>query len=210
MPGASPGGRLPVDQATWCVYQASLGLAAAGLVHRDVKPANLLLATPSGSGHPTLIPGDLQAGARLIVADWGLVLDPTAERLTKTASAMGSPLYMSPEQCRCTHSATVASDIYALGIVLYEAITGAPPFDGSDPCEILEKQVKDEPPWPDDLPAEVRLILERCLAKNPIDRYADHAQFQAALLPLFFQPTTPSSTAQGSGWIGRILKWKPT
>src|SRR5262249_9177582 len=123
-------GRLPIAEAVDYVLQACEGVAEAhrmGMVHRDIKPANLFLLRVSDGAHP------------VTVLDLGNSQQPPAApgassvaevSTTKTSAMLGSPLYMSPEQLRSTRSVDARSDIWSLGVVLYEAISGRSPFLG--------------------------------------------------------------------------------
>jgi serine/threonine protein kinase len=140
------------------------GVAAAhekGIVHRDLKPGNILIAA---SGEPK-------------VADFGLAhLLESPEQLTRTGTALGTPLYMSPEQVEGHSSAiTPRTDVYGLGAVLFEAVTGRPPHTGQMVQEIYRKIVHEEPPSPSDLRPEVcadlQTVVLKALEKRPQDRY---------------------------------------
>jgi eukaryotic-like serine/threonine-protein kinase len=140
-----------------------------GLIHRDVKPHNILLTT---DGTPRL-------------ADFGIahLVDGST---TRTAAILGSAQYLSPEQSR-GDEATERSDIYACGIVLYEMLAGRPPFEGSNALAVANQHLNVPPPPLVAPPGAVTLVLERAveraLAKDPEDRYADTAEMQAALRP---------------------------
>ena len=133
-----------------------------GVVHRDLKPANILL-TPDGTPK---------------VADFGLAKLLNVESgLTRTDSVLGSPSYMAPEQAEGkTKQVGPAADVYALGAILYELLTGRPPFRGATVLETLE-QVKTAEPVPPSrlvpgLPRDVETIALKCLQKDPDRRYA--------------------------------------
>jgi serine/threonine-protein kinase len=154
-----------------------------GIVHRDLKPQNLfLMATAAG-------------GTRLKVLDFGIAkrfesLDFTREArgLTQTGTVLGSPLYMSPEQLTAPKDVDRRSDIWALGVILYEMLAGQPPFDGNTLID-LSMKICTQAPVPvhtvrDGIPEEFSFILERCLQKNPEDRFSMAEDLAAALFPL--------------------------
>lgn len=136
-----------------------------GAVHRDVKPHNVLVATDG----------------RVLLADFGIVqpLDATGERLTRTGIFMGTPEYVSPEQLEARH-VDGGSDLYSLGIVGYEILTGRVPFSGSTPQLILAHTQTPPPPLRQmvpSLPPELESVFERVLAKNPRERYQSGEEF---------------------------------
>jgi WD40 repeat protein len=161
-------GALGLREAAVIVHQAALGLAAAharGLVHRDVKPSNILLERASG---------------RAKVADFGLAraLETRTERLTQSGAIAGTPPYMSPEQVVAPQRIDRRSDVYGLGAVLYEMLTGEPPFRGV--AHLVFQQVVHEEPRPprrlnDAIPRDLETICLHCLRKEPEKRYLDAA-----------------------------------
>ncbi len=152
------------------VRQLTRGLAAAhdaGIVHRDLKSSNILL-----------VPG--ADGERAVITDFGLARSShqSAEGLTLTEAGglLGTPAYMAPEQVAGL-PATAASDIYALGVVLYEMLTASLPFHGDSPLEVAVKRLR-EPPTPIEtyragISARFRETIERCMAQEPERRFAD-------------------------------------
>jgi eukaryotic-like serine/threonine-protein kinase len=199
-------GRLPVARATAIARRLCWGLDAAhaaGVVHRDLKPANVLLAPDAEHGEtPKLIDFGL---AKLAAA-----LGESA-RLTRTGQIIGTPQYMSPEQIS-GHKIDGRADVYALGCLLYEMLTGRPPFAGSeDDVQILYKQMHEPPPplakfLPDVAPA-LDTALAKALEKEPGHRYASMRSFAAALAPVSPEPTgmRPAGTSGVREPSGRVI-----
>lgn len=165
-----------------------------GVLHRDLKPSNLLL---DGFGQPH-------------VSDFGLArrLD-NSERFTLTGEVLGSPSYLAPEQARGDRAHEgPASDVYALGAILYQMLTGRPPFLGASPQAILRQVIETEPLAPRKLNPAIPLDLEtvclKCLEKEPARRYPT-AQALAAELDRFlkYEPLQ----ARPVGWAGRTWRW---
>jgi eukaryotic-like serine/threonine-protein kinase len=145
---------------------------AAGIVHRDVKPNNVMLAL----GQPD--------AARLV--DFGIARHAGAHnRLTHTGAIIGTPQYMAPEQARGLRDVDARVDVYALGCVLFECLTGSPPFIGETPVAVLARVLLEEPPrlwerWPG-APAALEALVARLLAKEPQQRPKDGAAVLALL-----------------------------
>jgi len=162
-------GPLPAPEALGVTAQAAAGLEAihaAGVVHRDLKTLNLML----------------DRSGRVRVMDFGIA-KPAGEETADGASGyvLGSPEYMSPEQAR-GRPADPRSDLYALGVVLYELVTGDVPFRAETPVATLLLHVEKEPPLDDPrLPPALRRVLARCLAKDPAARFASAGELRAAL-----------------------------
>ncbi len=137
----------------------------AGIVHRDVKPANLIV-TPD---------------RRVKVTDFGIARAADDAQITRTGAVMGTPQYLSPEQARGNPSVP-ASDVYSLGVVAFECLTGRRPFEADSPiATALAHLQQPVPDLPSDLPEDLRTIVRRALAKEPAERYADGAELAAAL-----------------------------
>ena len=164
-------GKMPPQQALDVVGQAALGLDAAhqaGVVHRDVKPGNLLVR-PDGV---------------VKITDFGIAWAADAVPLTRTGTVVGTAYYLSPEQASGA-PVTPASDVYALGVVAYECLAGVRPFPGSNPLAVATAHLQQEPPpLPDDVPAPVRELVMSALAKGPAQRPADAGVFGRQALAL--------------------------
>ncbi len=137
----------------------------AAIVHRDVKPANLIV-TPD---------------RRVKVTDFGIARAADDAQITRTGAVMGTPQYLSPEQARGNPS-TPASDVYSLGVVAFECLTGRRPFEADTPVATALAHIQQPiPDLPEDIPEDLRTIVRRALAKDPAERYADGAALAAAL-----------------------------
>ncbi len=148
-----------------------------GIIHRDLKPANIFVVRDS----------ETQGGERTKILDFG-VCKLTGARdasSTEAGTMIGTPVYMSPEQCRAAGDVDARSDIYALGSVLFHMLTGRPPFDCESVGEFIAAHLKDEPQPPSTIEPSVRPavdeIVMRCLAKNPDDRYQTARDLQGAI-----------------------------
>ena len=161
-------GRLDVPRTLHLLRQAADGLAAAhaaGLVHRDVKPANLLVRNDGV----------------LKVTDFGIARSASSVPITQTGQVIGTPHYLAPEQAEGRSSGS-ASDVYALGAVAYECLSGRRPFEGENPVQVALKQIREEPaPLPPDVPPDVRAVVERAMRKDPAERFPDAAALREAL-----------------------------
>ncbi|KUN28369.1 serine/threonine protein kinase [Streptomyces antibioticus] len=129
---------------------------ADGVVHRDLKPANVLLQQRGGQMHPLL-------------TDFGIARLADSPGLTRTHEFVGTPAYVAPESAE-GRPQTSAVDIYGAGILLYELVTGRPPFSGGSALEVLHQHLSSEPRRPSTVPDPLWTVIERCLRKNPDDR----------------------------------------
>jgi len=167
-----------------------------GLVHRDLKPQNILLAA---DGSPK-------------VADFGLAhLMDARERITRTGTAVGTPVYMAPEQVEGSRRIDARTDVYALGAILYEALAGRPPHLGATAAELFHRILQDEPVPPRSMrpetPADLETIALQALRKRPVDRYASAAEFADDLRRhLAGEPVAahaPSTLQRMTSWVHR-------
>lgn len=163
-------GSLPAKQALDIARQMAQGIGYAhrkGLVHRDIKPGNILI-TPAGE---------------VKVADFGIAKAMASVGLTEPGVVWGTTAYLSPEQVR-GETATPASDVYAMGVVLYEMLAGQPPFQGEDRVAIALKHLHDPPPPFDtnvQVPRGVVFLVQKALSKEPKERFANAEEMARSL-----------------------------
>ena len=183
-----------------------------GVIHRDLKPSNILLQPLDGTQQTTgrLRPDPDRCTPK--IADFGLAKILDQHSLTLSGQQLGTPSYMAPEQISAVSgSAGPPLDIYGLGAVLYELLTGRPPFTSSDPALTMAMILRDEPVAPSTLvrgtPRDLETICLKCLAKKPIDRYASATALHADLVaflehrPIIARPV--SRPARLMRWVGR-------
>ncbi len=162
---------MPVNEALGIIRQVALALDYAhtkGFVHRDIKPSNIIIASDG----------------RYVLSDFGIVHAEGATKLTRNVEAMGTPEYMSPEQAQGM-KVDGRSDLYSLGIVLYEMLAGKPPFVADTPWGTVYKHIK-EPPTPinrvrTDLSPEIVGVTNKAIAKKPEERYQTGAEMVVAI-----------------------------
>jgi serine/threonine protein kinase/DNA-binding XRE family transcriptional regulator len=188
-------GPLPLDVVAHMLDQVGAALAVAhraGVIHRDLKPSNILLDTDGNA----------------YLADFGIAKDLSNTELTdqtQPGAILGSPAYLSPEQIK-DEPITPRSDIYSLGVMLYELLTGAKPFQASAPGDLIQKHISEPLPalhvHRPDLPDMLNVVIQRATAKTPADRYPDVLSLVAA----FRQATTahplPTTDNQGQPAVG--------
>jgi Tol biopolymer transport system component/tRNA A-37 threonylcarbamoyl transferase component Bud32 len=184
--------QLPLEEALRIAREVADALAYAnnrGVIHRDIKPANILL----DSGHA-------------LVADFGVALalqSAGGERMTQTGMSIGTPQYMSPEQAAGDRAVDARSDVYALGAVTYEMLTGEPPFQGVSAQAIFAKAVTERPTAPstvrDTVPEALDAVVFKALARLPADRFASASAFATAI-------TTVEHTGSGLAPLHRARR----
>jgi serine/threonine-protein kinase len=172
-------GAMPIPTAVDYVLQACVALAEVhglGIVHRDLKPSNLFLAEAGGT-------------RMLKVLDFGVSKESVGESLTSTGSPVGTPHYMSPEQVRESKLVDVRSDVWSLGVILYELLTTTIPFggEGQPIGEVYGMIMHTEPTPPRDhapeLPPEIEAVIMKCLRRDPKERFATVGELAEALRP---------------------------
>ncbi|HEY4058221.1 MAG TPA: serine/threonine-protein kinase [Kofleriaceae bacterium] len=153
----------------WQALQGLTAVHAAGVLHRDLKPANIMLE-PS--------PGPVE---RVVLIDFGFATFEGSARLTAQGTVVGSLRYMAPERLR-GEPVDPRSDVYAIGVMLYEMLVGEPPFGGADDFSLIDAHLNHDPPPLDaSLPQTFDAIILRAMAKDQSDRYADAAEMAKAL-----------------------------
>ncbi|MEZ4459701.1 MAG: serine/threonine-protein kinase [bacterium] len=175
------------------IGEALVAAHSAGILHRDLKPENIkLVRSERGLGVKVLDFGL----AKVIDIDPDEDITTTSRRrhLTKAGEILGTPQYMAPELCEAKGDPTPATDLYALGLVLFEMIEGHPAFDGRSPLEILSKQISEPPPaLKTDVPADVRNLVAWTLQKDPNDRPQTAEQVVEILERLHHKAATPAT-----------------
>ena len=182
--------QLPIDEALRIASEVADALQYAhehGVVHRDIKPENILLH-----------------GGHAVVADFGIALAASRSdggtRMTETGMSLGTPHYMSPEQAMGDREITPRADIYALGCVLYEMLTGEPPFVGASAQAIIGRVLTEDPrsltAQRKTIPPNVDDAVRVALAKLPADRFASAREFSEAIAKPGFSVAGPSATAR--------------
>ncbi len=174
--------QLPLHEVVRLIGEIAAGLDhahSAGVVHRDVKPANIMLA-----------------GGEALIADFGVstaLAGVGTDELTASGIAVGTPLYMSPEQSAGNQEVDSRSDVFALGCMAYEMIAGTPPFDGPTPQAIQARKLVGEVPSltvvRDTVPASAERVIHSALSSSPADRYASAGEFAGALGEAFSAET---------------------
>jgi tRNA A-37 threonylcarbamoyl transferase component Bud32 len=180
-------GTLPLPAAMRIARQLAGSLAAAhahGIVHRDLKPENVFVCPDP----------EAQGGERTKVLDFGICKTPGdgPAIMTMTGEMLGTPVYMSPEQCRGQRDVDHRADIYALGGVMFHMLAGRPPFEAEGIGEYIAAHLREDAPVPSslilDLPGSIDALIARCLAKSPDDRFQSMAELQAAIDDVLAEP----------------------
>jgi eukaryotic-like serine/threonine-protein kinase len=168
-------GRVPARRATSYAWQALQGLSAvhaAGILHRDLKPANIMLE-PS--------PGPVE---RVVLIDFGFATFDGSAKLTQQGTVVGSLTYIAPERLRGEET-DARADLYAMGLILFELLTGHPVFAADDDFDLIDMHLNTEPPSllavDPSLPRPLDQVIQRALAKNQDLRYASAAEMAKAL-----------------------------
>jgi len=197
-------GRLPVPDALAIARDVTEALAYAhgrGVIHRDIKPENILLA-----------------GDHAIVADFGVARaiervsgerhstgTSRGERTTDSGATVGTPIYMSPEQASGDPHLDGRTDVYSLGCVLFEMLTGEPPFGGAGVRDTIARRFTEPPPFVralrPEVPAAVDAAILRALAQSPAERWQTAAEFGAAL-------EAPAYVAPAAWWRRLLAGWR--
>jgi WD40 repeat protein/serine/threonine protein kinase len=185
-----------------------------GIIHRDLKPGNILLATLSEHvSSPDSFHAEVQAAFRLYgvpkITDFGLAKHLDIQSQTRTGAIIGTPSYMAPEQAEGrAHAIGPATDVYGLGAILYEMLTGRPPFTGESSLTTIRQLLTQDPLRPSQLhlkvPRDLETICLKCLEKDPGKRYPS-AEELAEDLHRFLQ--SKPIEARPTGWWGRSVKW---
>ncbi|MBX9692489.1 MAG: protein kinase [Cyanobacteria bacterium] len=204
-------GRLSVESALDLFIQIGEALDQAhqgGIVHRDLKPSNIMLSSNGTGGE---IPKIVDFGIARTVNE---SVKNKKETITKTTEIVGSPLYMSPEQCT-GGDLDAKSDIYSLGCVMFEAVTGHPPFEGSNPVQIILKQISGQTPTvvegrsDDKKLFELDKVIRKCLSKEKSERYHSARQLVSDLKLVAagkkVKGTTPGETGRNVSKLAMIL-----
>jgi Protein kinase domain len=182
-------GRLPVADALRLMRQVanSVGTAhARGIVHRDLKPENIFLVRDS----------EAAGGERAKIVDFGIAKLLGEQNIkTQTSTVIGTPTYMSPEQCRGVGQIDQRSDVYALGCVLFTLVVGRPPFDSEGAGEILAMHLREPAPAPSQrvpgIPPDVDGLVLRCMEKDPARRFSSGTELGTAITAVLTNVSSP-------------------
>lgn len=201
--------RLGVIEALRIVRQLATSLAAAherGIIHRDLKPENVFLVRDA----------EVSGGERAKILDFGIAKLVDARGVkTHTAAVLGTPAFMSPEQCRGSGSVDHRTDIYSLGCLLFTLLAGRPPFVAEGAGELISMHLREPAPAlssvMEGMPRDVERLVARCLEKDPGRRYSSAAQLAADIERILWLPeistalTKPLAESSGSAWANAAV-----
>jgi len=190
-------GPISLTEAVKIVEAVGTGLDYAhkqGILHRDIKPSNVMLA----------------ADGNVYLADFGLArIAQAGESTLSSDSLLGTPHYMSPEQAKGVKELDAGTDIYSLGVVIYELVVGRLPFSADTPFAIIHDHIYTPLPMPHDVnpnvPEAIERVLLKALAKERADRYPD----VAAMVAAFRDAAATADQAFARAIAGRVLRWEP-
>ncbi len=189
-------GALPIRDAVEYIIQACDAVAEAhaiGIVHRDLKPANLFLSRRPGAPPRVKV---LDFGISKVIDEQGSPLEQRS--VTRTRAWLGSPLYMAPEQMKSARDVDARTDVWALGVILFELLTKTVPFNGTNLPELCAEILHGKPAVLEErrpeVPREIGDVVRRCLQRNPADRYQNVGELVMALVD--FAPRRARSVAE--------------
>jgi serine/threonine-protein kinase len=181
------GSKMPLNEVLAIIRQVAEALEYAHkseVIHRDIKPSNILI----------------DKNGQTFLADFGIAKIASTTQFTSTGALIGTPAYMSPEQCKGV-DLTHVSDLYSLGVILYEALTGDVPFDSETPLSVLQKHLTEPVPslreFRPDLPASFDRMISKALAKEPEDRFQTAIEMSEALAQSIAEVETDKEPVEG-------------